>query len=98
MDAEIRTFDDYLTATAKLLVLADLEIMYVKNLQTGVLVANNVRRTQQRRHSLTGAFLSQVLLASPSLIEADFICTEAIMYRDSNWHVTDSAASHHSRV
>jgi len=40
MDAEIRTFDDYLTATAKLLVLADLEFMYVENLQNSVLVAN----------------------------------------------------------
>jgi hypothetical protein len=40
MDAEIRTFDDYLTATAELLVLADLEIICVENLQTSVLVAN----------------------------------------------------------
>jgi hypothetical protein len=49
MDAEIRTFDDYLTATAKLLVLADLEIICVENLQTTWL-RTHVRRTQHRRH------------------------------------------------
>jgi hypothetical protein len=52
----------------------------------------------ERSTVVTGAFLSQVLLASPSLIEADFICTEAIMLRGSNWHVTDSAASYHDTV